>query len=49
MFALLAFVCFVLALFKVAIGSINLVVLGFMFVSLHLLLGGLVLGRWARD
>lgn len=39
MFALLALLCFVLALFDVALGSIDLVVLGFCFIALHLLFG----------
>ena len=38
-FALLALLCFVLALFDVTIGSIDLVVLGFCFIALHLLFG----------
>lgn len=37
MFALLALVCFLLALFSVHIGTVNLVVLGFVFVAAHLL------------
>lgn len=39
MFALLALLTFVLALFKVTIGEIDLVVLGLAFVAAHLLLG----------
>jgi len=39
MFALLALICFVLALFGVALGHVNLVVLGFCFIALHLLFG----------
>lgn len=39
MFALIALICFVLALFKVHIGSIDLVVLGLCFVAAHLLFG----------
>lgn len=38
-FALLAFISFLLALFDVAIGDINLVTLGLMFIALHLLVG----------
>jgi len=38
--ALLALVCFVLALFHVALGSIDLVVLGLAFIAAHLLFGG---------
>jgi hypothetical protein len=39
MFALLALICFVLALFGVHIGSISLVTLGLCFVAAHLLFG----------
>lgn len=35
MFALLALICFVLALFEVAIGDVNLTVLGLAFLALH--------------
>ena len=38
-FALLALICFVLALFSVHIGSIDLVILGFVFIAAHLLFG----------
>lgn len=37
MFALLALLCFVLALFDVHIGTISLVTLGLAFIALHLL------------
>ena len=37
MFALLALLCFVLALFDVHIGTISLVTLGLVFVAAHLL------------
>lgn len=40
MLALLALVCFILALFHVALGSVDLVVLGLAFVAAHLLFGG---------
>jgi hypothetical protein len=40
MFALVALVVFILALFKVALGSIDLVVLGLAFVAAHLAFGG---------
>jgi hypothetical protein len=40
MLALIALICFVLALFHVALGSIDLVVLGFVFVAAHLVFGG---------
>lgn len=36
MFALVALICFVLALFHVSLGTIDLVVLGFVFIALHL-------------
>lgn len=35
MFALVALITFILALFKVHIGSIDLVVLGFVFLAAH--------------
>ena len=47
MFALLALLCFVLALFDVTIGSIDLGVLGFCFIALHLLFG-LGLTPWRK-
>jgi hypothetical protein len=37
MFALIALICFILALFGVVIGSIDLVTLGLVFVALHLM------------
>lgn len=37
MFALIALLCFVLALFHVHLASIDLVVLGLAFIALHLL------------
>jgi hypothetical protein len=40
MLALIALFCFVLALFHVALGSIDLVVLGLAFVAAHLAFGG---------
>lgn len=42
MFALLALLCFILALFHVALGSVDLVVLGFCFVALHLAFGSIL-------
>jgi hypothetical protein len=39
MFALVALLCFILALFRVHLGSIDLVILGFCFISLHLMFG----------
>jgi hypothetical protein len=44
MFALLAALCFVLALFHVKLGTVDLVVLGLLFISLHLAFGGFVWG-----
>lgn len=38
MFALLAFICFVLALFHVTIGTISLVTLGLALFALHFVL-----------
>lgn len=47
MFAALALLCFILQLFHVHIGSIDLVVLGLAFVALHLMVGiGIPWGRW---
>ncbi len=40
MFAVLALLCFVLALFHVPLGAVDLVVLGLMFIALHLLFVG---------
>jgi hypothetical protein len=37
MFALIALICFILALFHVDLGSIDLVTLGLAFVALHLM------------
>lgn len=39
MFALVALICFVLAVFSVSLG-VNLVALGLAFLTLHLLVGG---------
>jgi hypothetical protein len=39
-FALAALVCFVLALFHVALGSVDLVTLGLAFMAAHLVFGG---------
>lgn len=54
MFALLALLCFVLALFHVSLGGLDLTVLGLCFVALTLLVGtwpmGYVNTRWgSRD
>lgn len=40
MLALLALICFVLALFRVVLGSIDLVVLGFALLAAHFVFGG---------
>lgn len=40
MFALFALICFILALFHVAFGSIDLMILGFVFIAAHLVFGG---------
>ena len=40
MFALLALLCFVIAQFEAALGSVALLLLGLAFVAAHLLLGG---------
>jgi hypothetical protein len=49
MFAVVALIVFILALFKVAIGSIDLVVLGLALIAAHLAFGGYVtLDRWRR-
>jgi hypothetical protein len=48
MAALLALICFVLALFGVALGTLNLVTLGLVFVALHLLVGIWPLDRIRR-
>jgi hypothetical protein len=46
-FALVALICFVLALFHVHIGQVDLVILGFVFVALHLMVGwGIPWSRW---
>lgn len=47
MLALIALLCFVLALFGVHLGSINLVTLGLCFVAAHLAFGGYL--PWRRS
>lgn len=47
MFALAALVCFVLALFHVSLGTVDLVVLGLVFIAAHLLMP-LTLTPWRR-
>ena len=47
MFAIIALLCFVLALFKVSLGSVDLVVLGLIFITLHLIFGAVIpWGPW---
>jgi hypothetical protein len=46
MFALIALICFILALFHVHIGTIDLVVLGLVFVAAHLLFDFRPWGSW---
>jgi len=49
MFAILALLCFVLALFHVALGSIDLTILGFCFIALHVAFGSVLpLPTWRR-
>lgn len=49
MFAVLALVCFVLALFEVSLGRLDLVTLGLAFIAAHLAFGiSLSPGRWRR-
>lgn len=40
MFALIAAICFFLALFHIHLGSIDLVILGLFCIALHLFIGG---------
>lgn len=42
MFALIALICFVLALFGAHLGGIDLMILGLCFVALHLLFGSII-------
>lgn len=46
MFALLAAICFIAVLLGGSLGSIDLTVLGFFFIALHLLLGGWIVGQF---
>jgi hypothetical protein len=48
MFAVVAAICFLLALFDVAVGEIEMVELGLFFVALHLAVPLNVMG-WRRD
>lgn len=47
MFALLALICFLLALFGGSIGSLDLVTLGFVFIAAALLVGNWPVGYMA--
>ena len=44
MFALLALLCFLLALFGAHVGEINLVILGFVFIAAAMLVGNWPVG-----
>jgi hypothetical protein len=46
MFAVLALITFILALFGVHIGSIDLVVLGFVFIAAHLIWDPFPVSGW---
>jgi len=46
MFALLALLCFVLALFHAHVGTLNLVTLGFVFLAASLVFAGPLLPAW---
>lgn len=48
MFAVIAFICFVLDLFHVHVGSVDLVVLGLCFVALHLMYTVALPAPWRR-
>lgn len=49
MFAVIALICFILALFHVTLGSVDLMVLGFCFVAAHLAFGTIItLPNWRR-
>lgn len=48
MFALLALLCFVVALFRASIGDVDLVVLGLVFVAAHLLWPWVPWTGWRR-
>lgn len=49
MFALIALIAFILALFHVHFGSIDLVIVGFVFLTLHFIFGERVWGPWRRN
>lgn len=42
MFGLIALICFILALFHAHLGSVDLVVLGFVFLAAHLTFGPII-------
>ena len=48
MLALIAALCFLLALFDVHLGELELVTLGLLFVALHLAFGPAIADRWGR-
>ena len=48
MFAVIALIVFILALFDVAIGSLNLTILGLAFVAAHLAFGSPFAAPWPR-
>lgn len=49
MFAVLALICFVIALLDVSLGELNLVTLGLAFVAAHLAFGlPFAPGKWRR-
>ena len=49
MFAILALLCFVLALFHAHLGGIDFVVLGLAFIAADMCYGGRVWGPWRRQ
>lgn len=49
MFAVLALICFVLKLFHVSFGTVDLVVLGLCFLAAHLAFAWTVPWPWRRD
>jgi len=48
MFAILALICFVLALFHVALGQVDLTVLGFAFLAAHFVWTAAPWTAWRR-
>lgn len=42
MFAVAAAICFLLVLLKVSVGSVDLTVLGFLFIACHLIFGSII-------